>query len=349
VPASAPEREAAVRAAFATQAGWCDKVGAPFTASLCRLLGTRIDGSTELGRRVLGWPGDADPFGDAVALRLCGGLHFLARSGAAPALAALYPPHPLPDAEALWDVLRPVMDNPALLPWLDSAPQTNEVGRSAVLMSGLLVLANLVPQPLELLELGASAGLNLLADRYGYELGGLDAGDPGSAVRLRPDWQGTPPPDARVIVARRRGVDLNPLDPRRDAERLVAYVWPEQKQRLERLQAALAIAAADPPLDRADAADWLEARLAAAAPGGLTRVVLHSVAFFYFPPESRKRIEAMLAEAGAAATADSPLAWLRYEPEPDDRFTLRLRLWPGGEDRLLATCHPHGTWVKWLG
>src|SRR3954451_6662068 len=194
---------------------------------LCRLIGTRMDRSTELGGRVLGWPGDADPFGDALALRLCGGLHFLARSGAAPGLSALYPPHPLPDAETLWAALRPILADSALLPWLDSAPQTNEVGRSAVLMSGLLAVVNIFSQPLELLELGASAGLNLLADRYGCDLGGLRAGEAGSQVRLRPDWEGPSPPDARVTVSGRRGVDLNPLDPRRDAERLIAYVWPE--------------------------------------------------------------------------------------------------------------------------
>jgi hypothetical protein len=350
VPASATERgEAAVRAAFATQAGWCDKADAPFTALLCRLLGERIDRTTALGRRVLDWPGDADAFGDALPLRLAGGLHARARSGEAPRLAALYPPAPVPQAEAFWDALRPVLDDPALLPWLEYAPQTNEVGRSAVLMSGLLEIAAAFARPVELLELGASAGLNLLPDHYAYRLGGREAGDPASPLRLEPEWQGPAPPNGQVIVARRRGVDLNPLDPRRDGERLIAYVWPEQQARLARLGTALAIAAADPPpLDRGDAAEWLEARLGEPPAAGATRVVFHSVAFHYFPAAVRARIAALMETAGNEASESGPLAWLRYEADPDDQFALRLRLWPDGTDRLLAFTHPHGARIRWL-
>lgn len=190
-------KEQAVRASFARQAEYCTALAAPFTALLCALLGERLDRSTRLGRRVLDWPGDPAPFGDAVALRLCGGLHYLVRDGAAPGLAALYPPVPPPDAEMLWRELLPVLAGDALLPWLDGAPQTNEAGRSAVLMSGLLVVASRFGPKLSLYELGASAGLNLQADRYRYDLGGLAAGDPESPLLLNPDWNGPPPPAAR--------------------------------------------------------------------------------------------------------------------------------------------------------
>ncbi len=346
MPGSATE--ASVRAAFGKQAEWAAKLDSAFMVRLCTLLGGRLDRSTEAGRRVLGWPEEADPFGDALPLRLTGGLHALVRRGDAPGLAACYPPNPLPDDETLWAALAPVLAEPDLLPWLDGAPQTNEVGRSAVLMSGLLVVARLFPQPMELLELGASAGLNLLLDRYGYDLGGLATGDPGSPVQLRPAWKGAPPPDAPVRVVRRRGVDLNPLDARRDGDRLLAYVWPDQSLRLARLEAALAIAAAEPPqVEPGDAAGWLEARLAERQPAGTTRVVLHSIAFHYFPEESQARIAAAMEAAGAAATPEAPLAWLRYEFDQDDKAALRLRTWPG-EDRLLAWCHPHGAEVEWV-
>lgn len=347
MPGSATE--AAVRAAFARQAEWAVKLGSPFMALLCGLLGERLDRSTEAGRRVLDWPGTADAFADALPLRLCGGLHFLVRSGAAPALARCYPPGPLPDPEGLWEAIRPALADPALPPWLESAPQTNEVGRSAVLMSGLMVIAARFPKPVELLELGASAGLNLLLDRYGYVLGGVTAGDPEAALQLRPEWTGAPPPDAPVRVARRRGVDLHPLDPRRDGERLLAYVWPDQARRLAQLEAALAVAAAaGPTVEAGDAADWLEARLGAAPEPGATRIVLHSIAFQYFPEAAKARIAAAMATAGARANADAPLAWLRYEYDPaDGRIALRLRNWPG-EEKLLAYCHPHGAKVKWL-
>jgi hypothetical protein len=316
---------------------------------LCRLLGERLDRSTETGRRVLDWPG-AEPFTDALPLRLTGGLHATVRRGDAPRLEACYPPNPLPDEEAFWAALRPVLAGEALLPWLEGAPQTNEVGRSAVLMSGLLVVADSFPLPVELLELGASAGLNLMLDRYGYDLGGVRAGDPGSPLQLRPEWKGGPPPASSVRVARRRGVDLHPLDVRRDSERLLAYVWPDQARRLDQLEAALAIAAAEPPeVEAGDAAGWLDSRLAEPRAAGTTRVVLHSVAFQYFPEETKARIVAAMEEAGSAATPSAPLAWLRYEFDDDDKaISLRLKAWPGGEDRLLAYCHPHGSRVEWL-
>jgi hypothetical protein len=346
VPGSATE--ASVRSAFARQAEWGAKLGSPFMERLCRLLGERLDRSTETGRRVLDWPGKADPFSDALPLRLTGGLHALVRAGDAPRLAACYPPNPLPGDEPLWAALAPVLAEPDLLFWLESAPQTNEVGRSAVLMSGLLAFARLFPQPVELLELGASAGLNLLLDRYGHDLGGVRAGDPASRLQLRPQWQGAAPPEARVAVAARRGVDLHPLDARRDAGRLIAYVWPDQARRLAQLEAALAVAAEHPPeVDAGDAADWIEARLQEPPPAGAARMVLHSIAFHYFSDETKARIAAAMEAAGAAVTAAAPLAWLRYENEDGERITLRLRTWPGG-DRLLAECHPHGASVRWL-
>ena len=347
MPGSATE--AAVRAAFARQAHWAGKLGSPFMVRLCALLGERIDRETEVGRRVLDWPGRADAFADALPLRLAGGLHALVRRGDLPGLADCYPPNKLPDAESLWEALGPALAEPDLLPWLDSAPQTNEVGRSAVLMAALLVVADLFPRPVELLELGASAGLNLLLDRYGYDLGGLRTGDPGSPLQLEPQWMGDRPPDARVEVAGRRGVDLNPLDPRSDGERLLAYVWPDQRRRLAQLEAALEIARPDPPrVDQGDAADWTEARLAEPRVPGVTRVVLHSIAFQYFPEETKRRIAAAIEDAGTAATAAAPLAWLRYEHDAgEERITLRLRTWPGQES-LLAYCHPHGSVVHWV-
>jgi hypothetical protein len=343
------KREAAVRAAFAHQAAYCTALAAPFTALLCTLAGERLDQGTKIGRRLLGWDGNPEPFGDAVALRFCGGLHHVARSGAAPALAALYPPAPLPDAATLWQAVRPLLDDDALAAWLDGPPQTNEVGRSAVLFSGLLAIAARFDLPVRLFELGASAGLNLQLDRYRYALGGLAAGDPASPLLLQPDWTGAPPPPATLRIAGRAGTDLNPVQLPEGRERLIAYVWADQAQRLAQLDAALALAAGDPPqVVRADAADWLEARLPLAPEPGATRVVMHSVAFHYFPEETKRRVVAHLEAAGAAATAEGPLAWLRYEEQPGEgRFSLRLRTWPGA-DELLAWAHPHGRSMAWV-
>lgn len=343
-------REAAIRASFEAQAQWCGRLGSPFTALLCETLVATLDRSTPAGMGVLDWPGDPASGGDALALRLCGGLHALVRRGAAPELAALYPPALLPAPAMLKTALAPILASDKLLPWLHSAPQTNEVGRSAVLMAGLLAAAARYGQPFDLYELGASAGLNLQLDLYGYDLGGLAAGDASSPVCLQPEWRGAPPPVAEVRIARRGGVDLSPLDPRQDGEKLLAYIWPDQPERLRRTEAALVLAAADPPpVAAGDAADWIESRLAAKGAPGATRAVMHSVAFQYFPPEAQARVARHIAQVGGEATEESPLIWLRFEKLPEDeRFSLRLRTWPG-EDRLLAWAHPHASKVKWLG
>jgi hypothetical protein len=343
----ASEKE--VRASFAEQAHWCAQLGSPFTARLCETLGRRLDRLSAVGRRVLDWPGEPRALGDAVALRLCAGLHFMVRARQVPELEALYPPASMPQEAILWAALAPILDQGGLEAWLDSAPQTNEVGRSAVLMSGLLVVAARFGLPIRLYELGASAGLNLLLDRYRYNLGGLKAGPRESRVALEPEWEGPPPPGAAVRILGRAGIDLNPARLPRDAARLLAYLWPDQPWRLARLEAALAIAARHRPrVDRGDAADWIEANLAIAPEPDVARVVMHSVAFQYFGAAAQARVTGHVEAGGAKARIGAPLAWLRFEKEPDaDRYALRLRTWPGGE-ALLAWTHPHGSKVTWL-
>lgn len=348
------DTEAGVRAAFAQQATWCRELGSPLTGLLMEVVGRNLDRSTRIGARILDWPGRADAGHDALTLRLAGGLHALVRRGRLPDLAGLYPPNPMPDGPALWRAVAAALADAgdALAPWLDGAPQTNEVARSAVLMPGLMQVAQETGLPVALYELGASAGLNLLPDRYAYQLGPVAAGAAGSPVRLRPDWQGPPPSSAPVQVVRRRGVDLNPLDVTRpaDQERLLAYIWADQAERLARTQAAIALAAADPPpLDRGDAADWTEGMLHPAPEPGVARVLMHSIAAQYFPERTRARIAAHAARVGAQATRAAPFAWLRFEGDAryGPRPALLLTLWPGGRERLLATGSAHGLWVRW--
>jgi hypothetical protein len=343
--------EEAARAAFASQALWCDRLGSPFTARLVKLLGERLDRSTAIGRLVLDWPGDPSPEAENVPARLAGAFHYLVRAGEVPALAALYPPAPLPGEDSLWAQAAPLLGDreETVLRFLANAPQTNEVGRSAALMSGLLVLADRFPMPVRLFELGSSGGLNLNLDLYAHRLGGVSAGDPDSPVMLAPAWQGPPPPHAEVRVASRAGVDLSPVDAARDGDRLLAFVWADMRDRIARLEAALAIAAAHPPpVAQGEAADWLERVLPRAPREGAARVVFHSVAYQYFPAATQRRIEALMHRLGAEASEDAPLAWLRFEQQPGEPgHSLRLRTWPG-EDRLLAWVQPHGAAVEWL-
>lgn len=351
-PTSAPESP--FRAHARWQAHWCAALGSPFMAGLCTLIADRLDPATPLGRRLDGWPGN--PQDDALMLRLTGGLHAKVRAGKVPALAALYPPNPTPDPETLWAALAPILAGKALLPWLDSAPQTNEVARSAVLMGGFLTIAAETGLPLALLELGCSAGLNLVPDRYSHRLATLEAGLPDSCLRLEPVWEGPPPPAVPLRIDSRAGVDLNPLDlsDPQQRSRLLAYIWPDQPQRLDRMARAMAIAADDPPeIVAGDAAPFVESR--AHPTEGVVTTIFHSIAFQYFPPETQSRIRAHMEKAGAAATPSAPLAWLRFELDTathdtnsTEAPTLRLRLWPDGADRLLAHAHPHGRLVRWL-
>lgn len=341
-----------VAESFARQAAACDALGSPFTARICRLLAERLDPASEFGRRITAWPGS--PGEDALALRAAGGLNALARSGRCAALTVAYPPNMVDDT-ALWAALREAIaaHDSFLAGYLDSPPQTNEVARSNAILGGCLCVAAATGKPLEVLEIGSSAGLNLAFDRYRYDLGGGRAwGAPDAAVRIAARWEGDPPPlDAPLMVARRAGCDLAPLDPAapRDRERLLSYVWPDQSERIARTVAALGLAAEDARhVERADAASWIEARLGEPAPTGHARVIFHTIVWQYLPRATRERIEAAIGAAGRAATVDTPLAWLTVEADGrTDSAAIGLTLWPSGAGIRLGRADFHGRWTRW--
>ncbi len=188
-----------------------------------------------------------------------------------------------------------------LRPWLDRAPQTNEVGRSAALLGGLLRLVDRWPLPVRLFEIGASGGLNLLADRFRYTDDAGDRwGERSSPVLLDHAWQGEPLPlRAGLRIVERGGCDVSPVDVTTDEGRLTltAYVWPDMTARHARLAGAIELARQEPvPVERADAASYVE-RLGL-ADGHLT-VVWHSVMWQYVPAEQQERVTARLATLGA--------------------------------------------------
>lgn len=345
-----------VQVAFQSQSSICTAAGAPFIGRLCHLVSERLRDDSAIAHRILNWSGNPSHEGDALPLRLMGGLHALARSKRRPQWSALYPPAVAPDDAELWDALNGALqaESDWLMHWLDSPPQTNEVGRSAALMAGLLVLADRFGLPFDLYELGASAGLNSLLDHFGYRLGDHVAGDPDASVQLAPRWIGNAPPAAEVKVVSRQAVDQNPLNPADAAtrEKLAAYVWADQRERLARLEAALDIAGLYPvSVERADAAEWLERVLAKVPKARVCRVVMHTIAFQYFPPDSQQRIRDHLESVGQRATSDAPLAWLRFEATdaggPERRPALDLTIWPGGETQRLAIGQPHGAEIDW--
>jgi hypothetical protein len=300
------------------------------------------------------------PTGDAVLLRLLGGVHRMVLAGTAPELAAHYPSVGGDgDAVAAWPQLRALFERhpPELLDALTRPPQTNEVGRSAALVPGFLTVARQTGFPLRLLELGASAGLNLRADRYWYEQNGHGWGDPESGVRFVDFWpEREPPLDVDGVIASRAGCDRDPIDAADpdEALTLLSYVWPDQAERLRVIRAALAVAATTPvDLVRATIEDWLPAQLAPARPGVAT-IVFHSVVWQYLPDATRELVLGTLDEAGGRASEDAPLAYLRLEPSPETYFPAQLKLttWPGTDTatggRLLATSGFHLGPVSWL-
>ncbi|MGL3607043.1 DUF2332 domain-containing protein [Rhizobium sp. G187] len=341
-----------IRESFHRQAKACDDLGSPFTARLCRLAADRLTDKTSVGTVILGWQGNPDGTGDAVALRLAGTLHALVRSGKDPELAAVYPPHAVDD-DTLWGAISNALqrDEAFMLDRLASAPQTNEVRRSSALLPGFLTIAALTEKPLALSEVGASAGLNLQWDRYSYTLGDTGFGDT-SSVHLEPRWEGPPPPDVRLDVAERAGCDLNPLDPASEDDRLrlFSYIWADQQDRLDRTAAALAMATENGlKVQKADAIAWLRQRLATPRPG-LTHVIYHTIAWQYFPAELKAEGEALITEAGLRATQDAPLARLQLEADgKPDGAAILLTMWPTGETREIGRADFHGRWVKWVG
>jgi len=161
-----------------------------------------------------------DPGPSALALRLMGGVHRLVLDRRAPALALTYPSvGGTGDPDAAWAALRTVLAEfvDELRASLGQPPQTNEVGRAAALVGGLLRVAATDPRPLRLVEIGTSAGLNLRADRFRIELAdGRAVGPAESPVVLTDAWHGRLPSlDRSLVVVERAGCDLAPVDPRR--------------------------------------------------------------------------------------------------------------------------------------
>ncbi|HET9976819.1 MAG TPA: DUF2332 family protein [Burkholderiaceae bacterium] len=334
--------------AWARQIAWCDGNGSPFTARVLEAAWADRQRGGALAGLLPDWPGDAGV--DAVPLRVAGALHALALSGRDAALAALYASFdtgPLPEAVAgAIDRQRDVV-----AAYLGVAPQTNEIGRSAALLGGFATVARATGLPLATFEIGASAGLNQLWHRFRYALGDKSWGEPDGPVLIRAEWQGAAPAlSDRIDVDSQAACDVAPIDLQADgaALRLLSYVWPDQTERLERLRAAIALAQRlGVRVEQADALPWVRRALAAPR-AGVATVLYHSVMWQYMPETTRDALRAAIEAAGARATPAAPLAWLAFEPpNADAQMLLRLRLWPGGEPRVLADAHPHGRWVRW--
>lgn len=344
--------EGAVRTAFGNQVAYCEHQGAPITARVVAAIWGAIEAGLDnaLARRIAGWQGA--PLADALSLRIAGGIHALHLSGEEPALAQIYRGDAADDVAIIAGAMRE--HEARLLPWLDGPPQTNEAGRSSNFIASMLWLADKgLPPRFECLEIGSSAGINLMLDRYRYDLGGVETGPEPGAMRFAPEWKGPPPPDVPIKILSTRGCDVAPVDLTDPAQalRLKAYIWPEHTIRFERMEAAVRAASERrPDIAKINAADFVEAELARPQAEGTTRLLMHSIVWQYVPDDQQERITAAMEAAGAAATPERPLAWISVEADRTvHRHMLKLRYWPGGaEATQLAWSHAHGADIEWI-
>ena len=310
-------------------------------------------------RRVVRGYEEAPP-GAVIQLRLLAGIFRLVLTGRAPELVPYYaclggvePP------AGAWPVMRRVIaaHPDELREALAIAPQTNEVGRSVALLVGMFDLATAAGcDRVRLLELGASAGLNQLVDRFRVVGDDWSWGPEESPVRLLDAVHGSIAP-VELDIVEARGCDLDPVDATSDQGRLrlTSFVWPFDVHRHERLAGALRLAAAHPPaVDRASAADWLIVQLADLPPDPSTlTVVWHSVTQLYWPAAEVAAVRATLTAYGR----DRRLAEVGMEypldADPAGKPEVRTTLWSGDgrppRDRLLGTAHDHGIPVRLAG
>lgn len=299
------------------------------------------------------------PAGQAPALRVLAALHRLVLSGQAPELAEYYPSvGGSVAADDVWPVAAATLRSGARMmpPLLRRSVQTNEPGRAAVLYGTLWWISDRFGLPVRLWEIGASAGLNLLAPEFGYRVGGVLVGDPESPLVFDEPWIGLPIDDLSSApsptVVERRGCDLQPIEATSEEGQLSlrSYIWGDELARLERLDGALAVAARNPPpVERAEAVPWL-ADVLAERPAGAVNVVWQSVMEQYLSPFARRRLYEQVEVLGRSCDARAPLVWVRMEPalEPVVSFLVTCRTWPGGEEIILARAGDHGPPVTFI-
>jgi hypothetical protein len=229
--------------------------------------------------------------------------------------------------------------------------QTNEVQRSWILLPLFLrVVERTGMSSLALVELGPSAGLNLVWDAYRYRYAAGGWGPASAELVLEGEERSPVPPrllalDAEVV--RRVGVDQSPIDVTTDegARLLTCFVWADQHERIARLRAAIDAVRRDPPeLLRGDLVELLPDALAGAPPDTLL-VVFQTAVLAYLEPDRRARLREVLQAAGSNA----PLAFVSTgRPRGEDNaWGLRITYWPGDEREFAGHADYHGSWVEW--
>ena len=259
------------------------------------------------------------PVHDAVPLRLAGAIHRVVLQGKDDRLARHYPSvggKPAEDFTAdfigyMRDHLEDIENG------LATQVQTNEVGRSVAHLVLSHWITTLGVEEFNLLEIGASAGLNLNFDRFYGCFGQLRMGDPSSSLRFMGDWFSNAPDVPRIgaTAISKRGCDISPIDVTQpgDESRLLSFIWPDQRLRLERLRSAIAIAKTHrPSVDQASADEWITQQLART--NDHATLIFHSIVWQYLGPQTQNRLKHAIYNAGKTATTTHPIVWARMEP-----------------------------------
>ena len=301
-----------------------------------------------------------DPEGE-LALHYPTASHFLACGQSADTPARLPLPSPPPFSDAASQLIAWVDQHQGLVASriAGRSTQTNEIGRNAVLSAGVAQAAQ--GRDVALVDLGCSAGLNLLVDRYRIERSdGVSLGDPSSPIVIHTETSGRPMPTQSPSLVRRTGIDLNPPDLDDDAavRWLLACQWPDDLERFERSRLAMGMWRSTrprPTVVTGDAISTLPAVIAQ-IPEDLLVVVQHSWVATYMPIEVQRELGVLLRDL----IEQRPLAWLSFEhprmvpglchphttaPRISGSTTLVVEDRDGA--RVLAQAHPHGSWVNW--
>jgi hypothetical protein len=250
--------------------------------------------------------------------------------------------------DASWEDIDEALDEHAdfLRRWTrEQDVQTNEVQRAWGLLPVFLSVAD--GRPFDLLELGPSAGLNLVWDHYRYR---YSTGDWGAGpLELAGDNREPPPAELlrrHVSVVRRRGIDLNPVDVTTEegARLLQAFVWADQTARLERLRRAIGVLRKDPPdLIKGDYVQDLPALLRDREDGAHL-VVFQTASTMYLEAEGTERLRSALHRAAR----DEPLTYISTGHAPEDNgFSLDVERYPDGRATRVAVMDFHGDWLEW--
>jgi hypothetical protein len=230
----------------------------------------------------------------------------------------------------------------------DQAVQTNEVRRAWALLPAFLSLG---AERVDAVELGASGGLLLALDRFDYRYRAGAWGSGGEVLVLDGEDRGGPPSSllgGRLELARRIGLDRAPVPLDEHGQRLLeAFVWADQRERIERLRCAIAVASGcDLDLRRGDYVELLPSVLAERRDDALT-VVFDSVSTIYLDDERYGELASIFRRAGG----EGPLAWISFEgPRHDPDYggvALEMTRYPGGVTRRLAKADFHAAWLEW--